>query len=122
MERGPISRRGLTHETFYDLHGCLRGFLNVLKDMDKRHPNGYKILARKFCSDCIESLFGKMRQANGGNRDLSIRRVVELARVLQVDTTLDTSGYNWILLDTTGYYWILLGGLGYSGFQWIHHL
>ena len=61
----------------------MRGFLNALKDFDERYDD-FAVLARKFCTDCIESLFGQMRQANGGMRDLQIKRVVELSRSLQV--------------------------------------
>ena len=73
----------MTHETQYDLHACLQGFLAVLDDLDSRHSE-FAVLARKFCTDCIESFFGQMRQANGGQRDLHIKRVVELSRKLQV--------------------------------------
>ena len=87
---------GLTHENFYDTHACLRGFLNVLKDLDDRHDE-FTVLARKFCTDCIESLFGQMRQANGGMRDLPIKRVLELSQKLQV-----YMGHDYVVLLSRG--------------------
>ena len=65
------------------MHACLVGFQNVLDDLDARLDE-FSISARKFCTDCLEGLFGQMRQAGGGQRDLLIKRVVELARSLEV--------------------------------------
>ena len=48
------------------------------QDLSKRHKQ-FSILARKVCQDCLESLFGEMRQSQGGQRDLTVMAVSELS-------------------------------------------
>ena len=45
--------RGLTHETDYDWHALVCGFQGVLDDLSGRMSE-FSILARKFCTDCLE--------------------------------------------------------------------
>ena len=56
----------------------------VLKDLQGRWGH-FAVLARKLCTDCLEGLFGQMRQAGGGQRDLQVKRVVELSHSLEVN-------------------------------------
>ena len=51
-------------------------FLRLLKALDHT-GHKYSILARRLCQDSLESLFGRLRQAGGGQRDLSVKAVVD---------------------------------------------
>lgn len=67
---------GLTHQLFYDTHSLIDAWLRLLKSFEQSHTT-FSILARRVCQDSLESLFGRMRQACGGQRDLSAKSIAE---------------------------------------------
>ena len=67
----------MTHQLYYDTHSMVDAFLRLLRALENDHPNGFTIFARRLCQDSLESLFGRLRQANGGQRDLSVKSIVD---------------------------------------------
>ena len=77
MEKKERSAQGMTHQLYYDTHSMVDAFLRLLQALENDHPNGFRIFARRLCQDSLESLFGRLRQANGGQRDLSVKSIVD---------------------------------------------
>ena len=77
MEKKERSAQGMTHQLYYDTHSMVDAFLRLLRALENDHPNGFTIFARRLCQDSLESLFGRLRQANGGQRDLSVKSIVD---------------------------------------------
>ena len=76
LEKPERSARGLTYQLYYDTHSLIDAVLRMLRHLDSR-GRPYRILARRLCQDSLESLFGRMRQAGGGQRDLSVKAFVD---------------------------------------------
>jgi hypothetical protein len=76
LDAAAVSARGLTHQLYYDTHSLIDAFLRLLRALDLT-GHRYSILARRLCQDSLESLFGRLRQAGGGQRDLTVKAVVD---------------------------------------------
>ena len=80
--KSPAAKKamGFSDQTLFDTHCCITGFLGVVADLEARHGTGDAktgkgclLVARKLCQDALESLFGRMRQALGGKREVSVK-------------------------------------------------
>ena len=76
LDKTERSALGMTHQLFYDTHSLIDAFLRLLRFLDTLGIE-YSLIARRLCQDCLESLFGRMRQAGGGRRDLSVKDFVD---------------------------------------------
>jgi len=70
---------GFSHQLLFDTNLCITGFIDVVADLERRHgtgdfkaKTGCRLIARKLCQDALESLFGRLRQALGGKREVSV--------------------------------------------------
>lgn len=61
------------HQLLFDTQCCITGFLGLLEDLERRHKTGCRLIARKLTQDALESLFGRLRQALGGKREVSMK-------------------------------------------------